>query len=283
LLSILIPTYGYDSRPLVQDLHRIGEELGIPFEILVADDCPPVRLREMEQINRLDNARYWFLEKNLGRSGCRNFLAEKAKYDFLLFIDGDMKVTCADYLDNYRKQWQAGTVLCGGHVYQSTPPDSRLRLHWRYGRSREVRPAQARNRSPYESFMSSNFIISKEAFRQIRFDEKLTGYGHEDTLFGHHLREKGIAIRHIDNPLIHLGLTQDDVFLQKTIEAIENLKRLENQYGLTVSKLQRTAKRLDFLRPFLRRLPDSFLRKRILQDGSLRWLDLYKLKKYLEA
>ena len=41
MLSILIPTYDYDCRHLVNDLHEQAEQAGIVYEIIVADDASP--------------------------------------------------------------------------------------------------------------------------------------------------------------------------------------------------------------------------------------------------
>ena len=41
MLSILIPTYQYDCSRLVNDLHLQAQQLGVPYEIIVADDASP--------------------------------------------------------------------------------------------------------------------------------------------------------------------------------------------------------------------------------------------------
>ena len=39
MLSILIPTYNYDCTQLVADLQQQAEQIGINYEIIVADDA----------------------------------------------------------------------------------------------------------------------------------------------------------------------------------------------------------------------------------------------------
>ena len=51
MISILIPTYNYNVFPLVKEAHHQGEKAGIPFEILVYDDCSPNPVGENENIN----------------------------------------------------------------------------------------------------------------------------------------------------------------------------------------------------------------------------------------
>ena len=38
MLSILIPTKDYNCSTLIEELHKQGEALGCPYEILVAED-----------------------------------------------------------------------------------------------------------------------------------------------------------------------------------------------------------------------------------------------------
>jgi GT2 family glycosyltransferase len=70
-------------------------------------------------------------------------------------------------------------------------------------------------------------LIHKSLFEKVKFNEDLAGYGHEDTFFGLELFGQGLIIRHIDNPLIHLGLESASDFLEKTATGIANLHRVE--------------------------------------------------------
>ena len=87
-------------------------------------------------------------------------------------------------------------------------------LRWKYGRNREEKNASLRNQSPYQSFTAFNLLAPKDIFQKIAFNEKIDGYGHEDTLFGIELKKEGVTIAHIDNPIIHLGLDEHQVFIK---------------------------------------------------------------------
>jgi len=281
LLSILIPIYNYNGIKLVTDLQAQAMNLGIEFEIIVADDHSPKPVQANEAINHLAFARYVYLPKNMGRSGSRNWLAQNAQYDYLLFIDGDMGVRSDDFLRKYLDVLAENRVVCGGHFYDETPPDDAFLLHWSYGRSREVRTAQVRNQSPYEGFVPSNFVIPREVFKSIRFDEGIKGYGHEDTLFGEMLQKMKVEVLHIDNGLVHLGLSTNIEFMDKVDVAVKNLRFLEEKYQFTGTRLQQTAKKLEILRPLFRLIPKSFLRKWVM-SGQLWLLDFYKILVYFE-
>ena len=97
MLSFLIPTYNYDVTELVHSLFRQGTALkkklggSFEFEIIVADDASP-NLEKVDvnrKITQWENCRYLPLQKNLGRAQIRNFLAGCARYEHLVFIDGN--------------------------------------------------------------------------------------------------------------------------------------------------------------------------------------------------
>jgi hypothetical protein len=181
-------------------------------------------------VANLPGIRFYELEKNIGRSRIRNRLAEMAIYPALLFMDCDSEVASEDYIQKYLPYTDQEIVVCGGNIYQSDPPDDpEYLLRWLYGIRREQKPYPLRNINPYRSFMTNNFLIAKSVFLQIKFDETIIKYGHEDTLFGLELKKNGIQVKHINNPLYHIGLEVAMEFLRKTSAAIENLLILLDQ------------------------------------------------------
>jgi glycosyltransferase involved in cell wall biosynthesis len=238
MLSILIPIFNFDIRPLVADLHGQCEALGIGYEIVCFDDGSTAEFKAMNQkIWKLPNVIYQEMPQNLGRSAIRNALGKAARFDYLLFMDCDSKVVSPDFIEKYLEAIAlggrsklppnsnaAGFLVYGGRCYSDLPPhDKSLFFHWHYGKNREQTTAAERSRSPYHGFMTNNFLISKQTFLGILFDETLRQYGHEDTLFGMELKKRNVPIIHIDNPLEHIGLETVEVFLKKTTQGIENL------------------------------------------------------------
>jgi glycosyltransferase involved in cell wall biosynthesis len=226
MLSILIPVYNYSVVRLVCELHRQAEQLFIDFEIIVMEDGSSERLEENRQIDELSFCKYIVLEKNIGRSGIRNRLADMAKYGHLLFLDCDAEVCSAYFVEKYVSFCREESVVVGGTAYDENFNDPDYSLRLKYGRLREARPATLRNKlelNGKSNFSAFNFFIAKSIFNRIRFDETISGYGHEDTLFGHQIHELGFTVFHIDNPLIHKGLDNNQVFMSKTEEGIRNL------------------------------------------------------------
>jgi len=236
MLSILIPVYNFNIVSLATELQRQATKAAIPFEIIILDDCSSTLLRDQNKdVGNLSGVRFYELEKNIGRSRIRNRLAEMASYSTLLFMDCDSEVYSERYIENYLPYCDKEIVVCGGNIYQAEPPEEPdYLLRWLYGIKKEQRSDTVRNFNPYRSFMTNNFLISKSVFLQIQFDETIIQYGHEDTLFGLELKKNGIPVKHINNPLYHVGLEIAMEFLRKTSEAIENLLTL-----LQAGKIQR--------------------------------------------
>jgi glycosyltransferase involved in cell wall biosynthesis len=224
MLSILIPTYNYNITRLVADLHHQTLELHIDFEILVMEDGSKLCVNENKAVNEFANCRHIILKENIGRSAVRNKLADEAKYDYLLFMDCDAEVCSTDFVKKYISFCKEECVVIGGTAYDEHENNPLYSLRLAYGRQREARPAIDRSKEiTYHNFATFNFLISKKLFNKVRFDESIRGYGHEDTLFGHQLHELGCRFTHIENPLIHKGLDDNETFLRKTEEGVRNL------------------------------------------------------------
>lgn len=288
MLSILIPTYNYDVTRLVTELHRQALNTYVDFEILVMEDGSTQFLEENKAISNLQFCHYTALSHNIGRSAIRNRLADEARYGHLLFIDCDAEVHTSHFVEKYLAFCREEVVVIGGTAYEPENNDPDFSLRLKYGRMREAKPAQDREQAgKYSHFSSFNFLISKSIFNQIRFDESIRGYGHEDTLFGHQIAELHCEVHHIDNDLIHKGLDDNILFIHKTEEGTKNLYLLHksNKYPFLAnqSKLLRTFINLDRknLSPLLAKLFDvlqTCMQKQLCsRRPSLKIYDLYKL------
>ena len=220
MLSILLPTYNYDITKLAADLHQQAMEQQVDFEIIVIEDGSTQFKEENKTVGDLEFCQYIILPQNIGRSAVRNKLADEATYGHLLFIDCDAKVYTTHFIEKYISFCKEKCVVIGGTAYDpnETNPDYSLRLE--YGRKREARTVLERGKNNFSTF---NFLISKSILNQIRFDESIRGYGHEDMLFGHQLHQLGYEFIQIENPLIHKGLDNNRTFLRKTEEGTRNL------------------------------------------------------------
>jgi len=256
MLSILIPIYNFDIRKFVNELHKQAVAENINFEIILADDASDFNFRKLnKETENLTHVKYIQLEKNIGRSKIRNFLAENAKFDYLLFADCDSEIPNNIFIKNYISYCKNEVVICGGRTYKKEKP------------------------------FCEKEIISKSIHSSIKFDEKISQYGHEDTIFGIELKRKGIKIKHIDNPLNHIDLETCTDFISKTKKGIENLVYLSKNYNypelfedIKLLKTFTKTEKLSFFFKTYFKLFEKLTEKNLCSSHpSLKLFDLYKL------
>lgn len=238
MLSVLIPTYNFNAFYLVEEIHQQLKKIAVDFEIICLDDGSKSELNtENEKINQLSNSTFKTLDKNIGRSAIRNLLAKKAKYDWLLFLDADVLPVNKEFILNYIECFTINnTVFCGGLLYQNKKENTHL-LRYKYGKKHEEIPLEIRKSKPEKYFFTSNFLIKKEVFKTVFFEEKLLQYGKEDLLFSLKLIENNFNITHLKNEVYHLGIDENAIFITKTKKAMENLIFLEKQKLINAKEL----------------------------------------------
>ncbi|NML64912.1 glycosyltransferase family 2 protein [Hymenobacter sp. RP-2-7] len=286
-LSILIPLYNYDATALVAELQAQLAAWPGPVEICLLDDGSGEEFRRRHRpLGALPGVRYAELPANGGRAAVRNALAAKAAHEWLLLLDNDSRLPDGQFLARYAAALSLGApVLIGGTAYEAAPPaDPALHLRWRYGRAREMRPAAERQRDPGGQLAINNALIKKEVLLRFPLDERLSGYGHEDTRLGLQLARAGLGVRHLDNPVLHAGLEPATAFLAKSRQAVRNLAQVLRADGLgTGTRLVRAATRLRQLglaapaRAALAALGPQLQRNLLSARPRLRALDLLKL------
>lgn len=227
MISICIPVFNFDVTELVEMLLEQSKGIEEKVEILVFDDRSTSFYKKRNQLlSKHDNVSYLEFENNLGRSRIRNRLADFSAGRSLLFLDCDMIPSDPNFLRKYAEARELVPVVVGGIAYGPKPFKFELLLRWKYGIVRESRNENFRQINPYRSFMSGNFLIDKEVFNQIRFNEDILGYGHEDTLFGLELKHHKVPILHINNTCIHLGIEPNFEYLAKSEQSLVNLVKL---------------------------------------------------------
>lgn len=224
MISICIPVFNFDVRDLVKTLYSQLKYLNHKSEIIVIDDCSDSSFQNINsELSSIAN--YIQLDTNIGRSKIRNLFLQYANYDYLLFLDCDSKIINSDFIKNYIESIDyTSPVIVGGRVYSSEKPTSDKLLRWKYCVIREQKPLPNNFDYNMMHFLSNNFLIKKSIFEKIRFDERITDYGHEDTLFGYELKKSGIVIKYINNPILNGELESNEEFIQKTEKSINNLK-----------------------------------------------------------
>lgn len=286
-LSILIPTYNDDCLKLTEQLSaQAGQTKDLEWEILVADDGSTDKdvIRRNRDINQLANCRYIERSTNTGRAAIRNFLAQKATYERLLFVDGDMEIIVPDYLKRYSET--PGDIIYGGYKVLGDDPGHNLR--WLYEKNREhSHDITHRLRQPYRDFHTSNFLIRRELMLKYPLDESYKEYGYEDVAYGKLLKDAGFSITQIDNPVGFVKFESNEIFLQKTEDSLHTLRMHQHQlegYSRLLQVTQRLKKwHLQGVVRFLFGMTSNVLRDRLISKPTLWLFNMYKLGYYFNS
>jgi len=286
-LSILIPTYNYNARALVEALYQLMQREHIDGEIIVGDDASTCETGWFAEVERIHGVHVIHAPQNMGRAYMCNLLASEAQGKWLLIVDADAAVPDEFSLRRYLDAGSEAAVVCGGLYHPHINPHPEATLRYQYERAADKRRhAAVRRQHPHRQLSTFNLLVRRDVFMDIRFDERCTEYGYEDALFGIQLGNHDIPIQHIDNPLIHTGLDSNAEFLKKTETALHTLRRIAHimphDFGLlaAVHKLQRW--HLTWAMRFIYKLFRKPVRTNLLSRHPLLPLfQFYKLGYYL--
>lgn len=292
MISVCIPIYNYYAYPLVRRLVNQAKQHKIDIEVVCIDDhSSGYYMTQNKGIAEI--ARYMRLGQNVGRAKIRNLFLKYTQGEYLIFLDCD-SIVPDNFLKIYNQHLRDADVVVGGRVYDGRGNDQEHRLRYLYGTKIESKPAAQRKLHPYRSFMTNNFMIRRDVFEKIHFDERITKYGHEDTLFGYSLEQHKVKIVHIDNAVVNGQVEDNAEFLHKTIEAVENLVNIydfmwEDQRFCQTVKLLQTygrVRRMGLVKTVHRlyKLTKSPMESHFVNGTgiSLRQFSFYKLGVFIE-
>ncbi|WP_339698699.1 glycosyltransferase family 2 protein [uncultured Marixanthomonas sp.] len=290
MISILIPTYNYNIVKLVTNLQKQCAEQSIDYEIIVLDDSSSNKKLKIHNhsINSFDRCKYIESDKNRGRTASRDFLAREAMYDWLLFLDADVMPKYKNFIHRFVENLNKAQLIFGGIAYTETKPSVELMLRWKYGHSRESLTLKERNKEPYLTIISGCFFIKKDIFISINQHLTINKYG-LDNVFKQLLEEKKVSILHIDNPVYHLGLEKNELYISKALRAVETTVFLENKNLIKLERpLQKTYLKLKQYRIhlliywILNIFEKQIFKNLKSKTPSLFLFDLYRLTYYIK-
>ncbi|MFD1163879.1 MULTISPECIES: glycosyltransferase family 2 protein [Hwangdonia] len=286
MLSILIPTYNYDIVHLVNDIHEQATKSNIEFEIIALDDVSNAdTIKQNSKINVLKHTRYLVSKTNGGIAVNRQLLCDKAKFDWILLLDADMKLKdplfISNYIDAIERNYE---VIFGGIKYENEAPDSKILLRWKYGVHCEAIDAKKRNKTPYKITSAANMLIKKEVYKRFGLNSIGHSYG-MDIFFGPQLKINNIPVLHINNEVFHLGLESSKTYLKKTRLAVETLLRLNHTKKIKLHendllKIFVLSKKTMFnyaLSLFFKLFENTMTKNLLGKSPSIKLLQLYKI------
>lgn len=293
-LSICIPVYNFDIRPLVQALSAQIRTGNINAEIILIDDASSAEFknknREVE--NLVEN--FIFLDKNVGRSLIRNLFLYYATGDYLLFLDCDGKIISEDFLGKYTRflaEVPDAQVIYGGRIVDDAEPEPHKYLRWKFAHERENIPLEKRKILTYLSFQTNNFVVRRSVLEQVNFNPEFQKYGYEDLLFAMDLKAANVRISHIENPVLNADLEENAEYLLKVEESVESLAKMiknpKTRQKIAGIKLVKAYNAMStsaiYIFKKLFRLRRRKIREKLITGHvNLRYLDFYKLGLLLE-
>lgn len=285
-ISVCIPVYNFDIKNLIIALRTEIQINQIDAEIILIDDASDENFNEIYKEASAYADQFIFLEKNVGRSRIRNLFLKHTKGDYLLFLDCDVKIDNTNFLENYLQeitQNREAEVIYGNFKIDSSYSKT---LRNRYSVEREIFSGD--KTSDFSVFKTVNFIIQRETFQKFLFDETLIHYGYEDYVFAKKMELNDVKFSALNNPVIHVDDTSNEVFLAKTETAMNSLFQLsqnaENEKyikDIKVFSIAKKMKNLGFNKLFVV-LYERFIRNMILknllsENPKIKYLDIYKL------
>ncbi|WP_299112982.1 glycosyltransferase family A protein [uncultured Winogradskyella sp.] len=286
MLSILIPTYNYKISKLVEEIYKQLSKTGIAFEILCNEDASTKHVEDNKlNLSKLSNTFLFISEINKGRTATRQFLCDKAKHDWLLFLDADVMPKNNAFIKNYISQIDSGyDAIFGGFAYDTSMKIDTGILRWKYGKIYEEVDAKKRNLKPYGLIISANFLIKKSVFSKINSRLDRSSYG-LDNYFSALLRGEKVKVLHINNEAFHYGLENNAKYIEKAEEAIGTLLWMRDKKKITThnNKLLKVYSllkklRLNYVTSLLYKILNKPIRKNLLsKNPNVRLLQIYKL------
>ncbi|MCJ7934015.1 MAG: glycosyltransferase family 2 protein [Chryseobacterium sp.] len=284
-LSICIPVFNFDVRELVFDLKKEIEAYDMDVEIILIDDASDDSFKHINTSLHNEVQNLIFLEKNIGRSKIRNLFSKYSRGKYLLFLDCDVKIDNAAFLQNYLAEIkkQPDLELMYGNFKIAGQYSTTLRN--KYSLEREIFSGD--HSSNFSLFKTVNFVIKKNIFEKFPFNEELVEYGYEDFVFSKLLEQNKIKFLAINNPVIHFDDTSNEVFLKKTAVAMRSLLTLsensQNRAFIKDIKVYKAAVKLKQLKMvsvflFLYGIFEDKIKKNLLsQNPNIKYFDFYKL------
>ena len=215
---------------MVKQLHAQCLSIAQPFrfEILVADDAStnPEVIKVNQVIEQLEHCTFLQKPTNTGSASTRNFLAQHAQYEWLLFLDSDMTIPDARFVERYLDHTSHDVV--NGGISIGKGKKNNLRYLYEHNAERH-HTAELRNKAGFKEFRSTNFLIKRTLILQCPFDERFKHSGYEDVLLGKTLSLKGASILHINNPLVMDNFEENNKYMQKCERNLRTLYKFRDE------------------------------------------------------
>jgi len=196
IFSIIIPTFNRQEI-VFNTIQYLSNQTNSNFEVIIIDQTDGFK-RELNDF-KSENFNYRYFNINeIGLPNARNYGADKALGDILIFLDDD-SIPDINIVENYKKLFQSlgSKVLIGGRVIEKGTDILKERnnicggwITW-YGKT--LKNFDTDNSGECEWAPGGNFALSKKLFFQVGgFDTNFIGNALlEDGDFGYAVKKSG--------------------------------------------------------------------------------------------
>ncbi len=286
MISVLIPVYNWKISNLVNELLLQFNNVEYQWEFLIADDASDKVYTDEnnEFINSLDNSRIKLFQhnNNVGNAANRNFLVKKASFTWLLFLDADVLPVNSNFIAEYVNIMAVTKAnLIVGNLKNSNIIKHKKRLRYSYDAILDKTELAYRKENPHAQATTANFAIRKEIAALKNFPLLRAQYGYVDTFFFLQFESNNFEV--IENPVYHLGIDSNEIYLKKTESAVINAYFLLQTQPKLASriKLVKVYRKIRFINWFLYGIYTVFgflIKKQLLSvKPSIKLLLIYKL------
>jgi GT2 family glycosyltransferase len=203
-LSIIVPAYnaGNHIRSLLESF--ADQTSTVDSEIILVDDCSQDNTPDI--INEY-NCRLLQLTENHGPAYCRNFGAQQARGDVLVFTDSDCRLA-PDWLENIKRYFSRGDIDAIMGKLQLLPSnylgDSISALGFPAGGAIGFENIwKVDPNGITRSLSSCNCAIRTDVFRQVGgFDENFPYAGGEDSFLAYQLGQANYKIKYCPDVVV---------------------------------------------------------------------------------
>lgn len=218
--TAIIPAFNSQDT-IVQLLNSLIKLEYSPSEIIVVDDASTDHTQDLA--TQLEGVKVLRLKDNVGPGAARNIGANNAKTRWLMFIDSDCNLPLSSIENAFPTEIEELNNIVGimGVFAPTGPRKSPVASYKNMQRHYEIKAM----RNPPETFTSSCFTITKEAYLKCSgFNEAFGKIPTEDNEFYFRLSKKGFRIKYntaftfIHNKHLSIkGLFRDDYLRAKAI------------------------------------------------------------------
>ena len=202
------------------------------YEIIICGSSFEDRLKIGSYIKNFINLEILYLNSRINHQAHkRNFAAQKASGEYLIFIDDDCFPNNKFYFNHYNllKINKKKTIYCGAVEYIKNIKNSNL-IKYRNDRLISHNNLNSINISE-KNFISMNMSVSKNIFlnNKYLFDNRFRFYGFEDFEFAYRFLNKGYKVMLSKALVMHQDFRSLNDYLNKCtalVEGLEDIKKI---------------------------------------------------------